>query len=352
MSYVQRPFIVASQPYTAAGLMYRNPGGILDSNAAYTVLGWIRVNSVYGFVTPTGGIVNVGRFDAGDDTRSCDALLLLNGTGALLVGASDGTGYAQQNDTTSWKADAGGDALFPLDYTDPLFWADWDYPQGGRQLFNWGLTRWVHVALVRESATELRIYVDGTLRQTFNSHPTLTRTPADSIILGARRVGTAYEWSAGSKADFAPSAKFAYWRAFTAALSPAEIAAEMGVTRAVTAGCYADWPLTVDLTDLSGNSRTLATLPGTPDSRLASSYSYTGSGGPAINHVYEWDADVPSGLVDPTPPESGIAVPLRGRPSATPQLRGLARAGAAGAARAATFPRLAGIPNAYPLPEE
>ncbi len=108
------------------------------------------------------------------------------------------------------------------------------------------LSTWYHITVVRESATSIKVYLDG------SSTPTITNTQSVSgrIAIGNLSVATnAFsEW-----ADH----RAAYARAWTAALSTAELAAEKNSATAVKASPWGVWSLQTNGTDSSGNSRDL-----------------------------------------------------------------------------------------------
>ena len=102
---------------------------------------------------------------------------------------------------------------------------------------------WIHIAFTRSGTTHTLI-VNGSSVGTVTGS---TTTTPQYIFLGGN-TGTA--WS---------DCRLAYWRVWSAALSASELADEMGKTSANrTTDLFADWPLTSDALDISGNSRSLS----------------------------------------------------------------------------------------------
>lgn len=107
---------------------------------------------------------------------------------------------------------------------------------------------WYHLAMVRESATSLKLYLNGTLDIT-NTRDVTGRTAASRMENGAR--GT----SNISRSD----SRVAYIKAWSTNLTQAEVQAEMNVIPAVkTDNLYGEWktpPGSGRITDSSGNGR-------------------------------------------------------------------------------------------------
>lgn len=109
---------------------------------------------------------------------------------------------------------------------------------------------WVHVALVRESATSVKSYLNGVLDIT-NTRDIAGRTASTAIGLGANY----YIGSWNEEID----ARMALVKAWSAALNQSEIKLEMGGAAPVRlANLYGYWPIIDGLTratDWSGNGR-------------------------------------------------------------------------------------------------
>lgn len=108
---------------------------------------------------------------------------------------------------------------------------------------------WQHVAVVRESTTSCKVYVDGVLAVT------------NTTDVGSR--GAATNWSIGfafAGGTDVNNSRFADCKVWSTALTVGEIGAEMPVQAPVkTSDLWGYYPLTVhtDLNDYSGNGRHL-----------------------------------------------------------------------------------------------
>lgn len=108
---------------------------------------------------------------------------------------------------------------------------------------------WYYLAMVRESTSSLKVYIDGSATATLTNTRSVTgRTDGTPLLDLSTNNYT--EWYNG---------RMAFARVFTAALSNAEINAEMAATAAVLTGEWADWPLQADDDDISGNARHFTT---------------------------------------------------------------------------------------------
>lgn len=109
-------------------------------------------------------------------------------------------------------------------------------------------TQWYHVAMVRESATALKFYLDGSSVATDTLNIT-GRTAATQMTVGKRRIDSSDEnpWNG----------RVAYMKAWASALTPTEVLAEKEYADAQKASPWGVWALTshTDLTDSSGNGR-------------------------------------------------------------------------------------------------
>jgi hypothetical protein len=108
------------------------------------------------------------------------------------------------------------------------------------------LSTWYHITVVRESTTSIKVYLDG------SSTPTITNTQS---VSGRIAIGN-LSFSTNAFSEWA-DCRAAYARAWTAALSTAELAAEKNSATAVKASPWAVWSLQTNGTDSSGNSRDL-----------------------------------------------------------------------------------------------
>lgn len=360
MSYVARPRTVSGSAVGQAGLECYDPGGVLNYNAPYTLMAWHK----YGQEIPRGFIFHIGKRDVGG-WDAFDAIGPHNDNYKMKtsIGPRDGTDYFLNYNEA-------GQSLHPV--TGMLAPHNPEFAPTGDALWTvpwnlmppwWynGFTQWGHFALVRESVTAVKTYINGVLIQsiTHASFP-LTRGPATSILLGGRYIGPAMRQQ-GTYQDYGHDGKWAYARAFASALTQAQIQVEMGYQVAGGPGggglAWADWPLVSDYNDISGNDRHLAIGYGMP----ATGYD------PNAAEYFKWDADLPSGVLPlattvaiPSVPSigvllsSGIAVrgdpplAIAGTPLVTPRIMGRAEAeprlDGAGYAR----PRIIGVPRAYP----
>lgn len=297
MSYVQRPFSagvsILGTNYNVTGLEVASAP---DYNAPYTVCGWIKLGPYYGWYiryhTPVlwRSAVQFGAFDCGGHYG-------VGGGGPadqspqIFIGINNTETYYQNAELVGgYDADAWDNTQLPVGptaYDEPLFHSPWNDLGTG---FYWNRSPWVHYAMVRTSGTGMSEYLNGQLTAHF-THGALTRSAADRLTLGARVVGSSYG-TEGTPYDACADMKLAYWRVFDSALTQAQIAVEMGYTTAGApsggGAAWADWPLEANQNDVSGNTRHLVRV--TPPARYA--------GTPDIEHLYEWDADLPAGMQD------------------------------------------------------
>jgi hypothetical protein len=189
-----------------------------DYNSAFTIAGWIYL------VADPDDYHNIVKLYGNHATQEVYDRLFINwgdfGTNRLRA--------SYNNDTVNYNV--GG----PTDLT---------------------VATWYHVALLRTSATEGQIILDGVLNATIATNNVSGRLASVSeLIFGAFRAP-----NNGAYSQYL-DARLAYWRAWTAALSTTELTSERtSPTPVLTSGLWADWPLTVhtDLNDASGNARHL-----------------------------------------------------------------------------------------------
>lgn len=332
MSFVVRAALVNGAGNGVGSVEYYNPSDAIAYNAPYTIMTWARLSEHPSGTFPRGMIAHVGRRDVG----GWDAFDSMGDIGTtnycrINIGPRDGTNYYIQYNTTTqvWNTTTGVVAPCNPQFAqsgDPLWHVPWNNPSGG---YYRAYTSWVHYALVRESGTLVKLYMNGTLVATANhaSFP-LTRSAANSVLFGGRYINSAYR-KQGTYQDATADCKWAYARVFATALTQAQIAVEMSYTRAGGpdggGSAWADWPLVSDYQDISGNGRHLALGYGMP----ATAYDANAA------EYFKWDEDAPAGLLDPTPPVVGL---LRGTTRAFPQLAGSPTA----------FPTIDGSHSAYP----
>lgn len=173
--------------------------GVIDHNAAYTVAGWVKV-------TVTNDTKhNVFYIDAGSVFANYDRIKLdwFNGAAGIQV-VNGGADSGQQYGATGLT-----------------------------------LNTYFHLAMVRESATSLKLYVNGSLEVTITTS-VASRSSATRMSMGALAEGS--EPSTGLV--------LAAWNAWNRALTSAEISAQMAQAAPTDAtSLYAEWLM------LSGSGR-------------------------------------------------------------------------------------------------
>jgi hypothetical protein len=169
-----------------------------------------------------------------------------------------------------------GDAASHKPYIEPVIAGTFGGTQGASALT---LATWYHMAMVRESVSSLKLYIDGTLVATDTLNIT-GRTASSRMDVGKRT-------SSGSD-EQQWNGRVAYMRAWQSALTPTEILAEKDSVTAVKASPWGVWPLVLhtDLTDTSGNTRnwtSSGTLTTEADPVLAATAAVGGSGGDGMS---------------------------------------------------------------------
>lgn len=360
MSYVTRPSVVSGGTTGQAGLEYYNAGGVLNYNAPYTLMAWHK----YGQEIARGFIFHIGKRDVGG-WDACDALGPHNDIYKMkaTIAPRDGTDYFLNYNEAGQSLHPVTGMLAPTNPEfsptgDPIWAIPWNVTPPS---YYRGYTSWGHFAIVRDSTTTVKVYINAVLVLSINhaSFP-LTRGAADSILLGGRYIGPANR-KQGTYQDYGHDGKWAYARAFASALTQAQVQVEMSYQVAGGPGgggpAWADWPLVSDYNDISGNGRHLAIGYGMP----ATGYD------PNAAEYFKWDADLPSGVLPlattvaiPSVPyigvllSSGIAVrgdpplAIAGTPLVAPRIIGHPEAepriDGSGYARR----RIIGVPRAYP----
>lgn len=187
----------------SAAQALRRTADLLSSNAAYTWMAWLSPSSLASYMT----IWN-----------QCD-------------------GTFQHFEALELPNDSGG----PLSAT---LLNNWNFARADSTTHP-GTGTWYHVALVRESATALKLYVNGTLEATNTADVTGRAAPTQM------EVGQALSnnpWNG----------RVAAMKAWSAVLTQPQVAAEMAYAFPVVSGSvYGWWPLQVhtDVADKSGNGR-------------------------------------------------------------------------------------------------
>lgn len=182
---------------------------LLDYNSAYTLMAWVRPETVSG---------NDNIFVLSHLTNTAYDACGVSG-GVLYVGAANGS--------------------FPSSPTGSTLSA--------------GTYR--HLAMVRVSTTELRLYLDGVLDITDSTTANVSgRTAIQRMLLGLWQ-------SAGFGASDPYDGRYAYVKAWQAQLSAGEIAIEMAMAEpGRAAGLYGFWPMEAGSTrsaEFSGSGRVL-----------------------------------------------------------------------------------------------
>lgn len=181
----------------------RRTTDLLSSNAAYTWMAWVYLSAASGYMTLW---------------NQCDGTF--QHFEALEVPNDSGVPFAATllNNWSFARADSS------------------THPSTGT---------WYHIALVRESATALKLYVDGTLEATNTADVTGRAAPS------RMEVGQAI----GNNAF---NGRVAAMKAWSTPLTQAQVAAEMDKAYpVVSSSVYAWWPLQVhtDVNDKSANAR-------------------------------------------------------------------------------------------------
>lgn len=109
---------------------------------------------------------------------------------------------------------------------------------------------WYHVAVVRDSATSLKLYVNG------SATADITNTQS---VTGRTDTTPKYELGVNSYGEWC-NMRLAFARLWTSALTNAEINTEMAATVAAKASEWGDWPLQTDDDDDSGSARNLTPI--------------------------------------------------------------------------------------------
>lgn len=195
--------------FDTAGERLERTTDLLDYNAAYTVMLWARP---VGWSSGTwAGIISVA-----------------------YIGYSDFDGLAIDDAFDEWMPFAAKASSWDVDQSSPVGAA---------------VNTWVHLALVRESATVLKAYADGALIATVTTASVSGRNPATFLRIGDT-----------PGADGVFNGRVAYVKAWSAGLTIDEVAAEMRTIapRRMT-NLYGWWPTwggaTERARDYSGNAR-------------------------------------------------------------------------------------------------
>lgn len=185
----------------------RTSGAVIDHNAAYTVAGWIKVT------VNNDTKHNVFYIDAGSTFANYDRIKLdwFNGAAGLQV-VNGGTDSGQQFGSTSLTQNT-----------------------------------YFHLAMVRESTTSLKLYVNGSLEVTVTTS-VASRSSATRMSMGALAEGS--EPSTGLVT--------AAWNAWSRALGSSEITAQMAQAAPTDAtSLFAEWLMlagSVRIDDSGGTS--------------------------------------------------------------------------------------------------
>lgn len=195
--------------FDATGDRVERTSGLLNYNAAYTVMLWARP---VGWTTGTwSNVISIST----SSYNNCD-------------------GLATDDAFDEWMPFVAAGGAWDADQSSPVDAA---------------VNTWVHLALVRESATVLKAYADGALIATV-SHPTVAgRSSATALRLGDTPA-----------ADGLFDGCVAHVKAWSAALTIDEVQAERPYIAPVkAASLYAWWPTRAGdserLLDYSGNGR-------------------------------------------------------------------------------------------------
>lgn len=184
-----------------SGEYFSRASDLIDYDAAYTRAVWIQHSAIGGVQLP---LVNV------TDLNNYDVFGWLNSTTYYIEVASGG----------SFGSSTPGSSV--------------------------GDGEWHYLAIVRESATVFKAYVDAVQVGTTITTDVTSRSALSEMHLGL--------FTGGIPDQF--YGKLAYQRDWSKALDAAGLAAEMAATSAVdTASLYNDCPLISDAVDISGNGR-------------------------------------------------------------------------------------------------
>jgi Concanavalin A-like lectin/glucanases superfamily len=208
--------------FDAAADRLLRTSGLIDYNAAYTVMGWVYLVSD---LNAYGAIFSL---NTGDVAQDLD-YIGVNADGVSLISYVDIA-------ATPTEVDSG---------------------------YNFTVATWAHLAIVRASATSLQVYINGVAQGSANTQNVAGRTAATRMEFGA--VGT-------GNIDRA-NARVQHVKIWSTNLSAAEILQEYQVARPVRTDSLHLWtPLwgAADIADYSGNARdwtaggTLTTEDGPP----------------------------------------------------------------------------------------
>lgn len=193
--------------FDASGDYLSRTTNVLDYNAAYTLMGWVRLTS-------------------GAGGTWCVVWEMGRGAWANLDGIA--------------VDDASPYEFMPYSDIGGSWWADQSSPISPSN------GTWYHLALVRESATSLKMYVDGVQRASITADIT-GRLAATEMTVGD-----------GTNRDSRMDGRVAYLKAWSAGLTAAEVQQEMQVILPRrTANLYGWWPTLPGATerarDYSGN---------------------------------------------------------------------------------------------------
>jgi hypothetical protein len=198
---------------------------LLDYQAAYTIAGWARI------VTDTNAYACICSLNAA--ANRFDYLGLLGDGTTLAAIMESGAGYSENTGGTSLTVGS-----------------------------------WYFLAMVRASLTDLRVFLGAPGTAVAQNGTTVTTSAAGRAAVARNEIGG---FTSGNLDPF--NGRVGPWKAWSAALTAAELQAEMTQTIPLrAANLYGAWPLrdAADLTDISGNGRawtaggTLTTEDGPP----------------------------------------------------------------------------------------
>ncbi len=146
----------------------------------------------------------------------------------------------------SFSAGEGGNQYETLEAQSDQQWGLYDSGNATASGGSYSTGTWYHVAIVRTSSSVLTFYLNGT--STLSTSGTAENLSGIGAML----------WGHWSTASDALQGRLSYSRAWTAALSASEIAAErLSTTPVITTNLWGDWPLQSNGNDTSGNGRNL-----------------------------------------------------------------------------------------------